>query len=344
MIYPLFLFASLPTTSNYSLQSFSFGSGGSANSSTTTYSIEGETGGNSGNNSSTINTTLKPGFIQSQQANVPKILTLDNGGGIFYNKLHFVLDNQSNPTDALFLISVSTDNFVSNITYLQPDGTLSSSLLLSDYQSYASFGGAAGSYIIGLNPSTTYYVRALATNGQFAESGFGPISSQTTAPPTLSFSLDTSTQSTGPYVVSLGDLLSGQIVTSTQTINTSISTNGASGGNIYVSSLYGGLHSPSSNYTITSTSGDLTSLSEGYGAQATSAISSTGGPLLIESPFNSSGTAVGGLSQIMQSVFSSNNPLSGGVGQLILKAKSASTDVSSTDYQDVLTFVASANF
>ena len=341
---PLLLFATFPSTTNYSLQSFSFGSGGVANSATTTYSIEAQTGGNSGGVSSTSNDSVKPGFIQVEQANEPKILSIDNGSGLYYNKLHFVLDNQSNPSDSLFLISVSTDNFVSNITYLQPDGTLSSSLLLTDYQTYVSFGGATGSYIIGLNPSTTYYVRALATNGKFTESGFGPTVSQATAAPSLTFSLDTSTQVSGPYSVSLGNLLSGQIVTSTQMINASISTNGASGGDVYISSLYGGLHSPSSNYTISSTSGDLSVLSEGYGAQAIGASSSSGGPLLIESPFNSTGSSVGGLSQIMQSIFSSNTPLSSGVGQLVLKAKSASTDVSSSDYQDVLTFVASANF
>ena len=344
VLIPLSIFASFPATTNYSLQSYSFGSGGSAGSATATYSLEGETGGNSGQSTSTINTTLKPGFIQTQQANVPQIATLDNGSGLFYNKLHFVLDNQSNPTDALFLVSVSTDNFTSNITYLQPDGTLSSSLLLSDYQTYTAFGGVTGSYIIGLTPSTTYYVRALATNGQFTESQYGPAASQATAAPTLSFSLTTSTQSVGPYSVDLGSLLSGQITTSTQTINTNITTNGASGGDVYVSSLYGGLHSPSTSYTINSSSGDLSLSPDGYGAQATSTSTSSGGPLNIVGPFNVSGNSVGALSQIMQSIFSSSSPLGGGVGQLVLKAKSSSTDVSSTDYQDILTFVAAGNF
>ncbi len=341
---PFIFFASFPTTTNYSLQSYSFGSGSVVNSSTTTYAIEGNTGSNSGQSTSTINTTIKPGFIQTQQANVPVISTLDNGGGLYYNKLHFVVDNQANPTDALYLISVSTDNFVSNIAYLQTDGTLSSTLLLSDYQSYGVLGGASGSLIVGLNPSTTYYVRALATAGKFTESNFGPISSVATVAPILNFSLDTSTQPAAPFSVNLGSLNAGQIVTSSQTINTSISTNGASGGNVYISSQYGGLHSPSTNYTINSTSNDLATVPEDYGAQVANITVGSGGPLNSVNPYNTTGTQVGAVSQSMHSLYSSLNPINNGNGQLVLKAKTASTDTAATDYQDVLTFVASGNY
>src|SRR5437868_14541382 len=84
------LFAALPSTSNYELNSYGFGSGGTANSGTANYSLEGITGEISSQPESTSNFTAQPGFIQTQQANVPKI-TLSNPSS-YYDKLKFVID------------------------------------------------------------------------------------------------------------------------------------------------------------------------------------------------------------------------------------------------------------
>jgi hypothetical protein len=142
--------ATLPTTSNYTLNSYGFGSGGTASTKTTTYALNGLSGELNGQPTSTTNNGGQPGFVQTEHANVPKLSDLDNNAGIYYNKLHFIIDNQNNPTDATFLISVSTDNFASVTDYLQPDGTLSTTLSTSDYQTYTAWGGSSGSFIIGL--------------------------------------------------------------------------------------------------------------------------------------------------------------------------------------------------
>ncbi|MDB5170328.1 MAG: hypothetical protein JWO35_22, partial [Candidatus Saccharibacteria bacterium] len=84
------VFAALPATSNYRLNSYGFGSGGTAKSSTATYSLEGISGELSGQSASTATASTKPGFVESQQANVPKLVSIDNNGGQYYNKLHFV--------------------------------------------------------------------------------------------------------------------------------------------------------------------------------------------------------------------------------------------------------------
>jgi hypothetical protein len=340
----LTLFGVLPSTSNYRLNSYGFGSGGTANSSTATYSLEGSTGQLSGAPASTANAQTKPGYIQTQQANVPKLVSLDNNGGQYYNKLHFIIDNQNNPSDAKFLIAVSTDNFVSNIRYLQADGTLSSTLSTSQYQTYSAWGGASGSVIIGLLPSTTYSVKLRATQGKFTESAYGPITSQATAAPTLTFDLTTSTQSVPPFSVSLGTLTAGSINTTAQTINTSFSTNGTTGGNVYLSGQYGGLKSTSTGYQINAVSSDLSSLSEGFGAQNSSVGQTSGGPYSVVSPYNGSGSIVGIISGTARSLYTSNNPVTAGLGTLILKAKSTTTSIAANDYQEVLTFVAAANF
>jgi hypothetical protein len=337
-------FGALPSTTNYKLNSYGFGSGGTAGSSTATYSLEGTTGELSGAPSSTATATSKPGYIETQQANVPKLASLDNNGGQYYNKLHFVIDNQGNPTDAKFLISVSTDSFASDIRYVQTDGTLTSTLSTAHYQTYSAWGGAGGSLIIGLLPSTTYQVRLRATQGQFSESAYGPITAQATAAPTLTFSLVTSTQAVPPFSVNFGTLTAGNIATTAETINTTFSTNGTTGGNVYLAGLNGGLKSTSTGAQINAVSNDLTSLSNGFGAQNSSVGQSSGGPYTVVSPYNVSGNNVGIVGGTTRSLYTSSSPVTGGSGVLILKAKSQSIDVSASDYQEVLTFVAAANF
>ncbi len=338
------LFAVLPATSNYQLQSYGFGSGGTAKSQTATYSLEGTAGELSGQSSSTSNTTVKPGFIQAQQANVPKLASIDNNGGLYYNKLHFVIDKQNNPSDATFLIAVSADNFAADTRYLQPDGTLSSTLSLTDYQTYSAWGSSGGSLIIGLLPSTTYSVKLKATQGTFTESAYGPVSSQATAAPSITFSLETSSQVLPPYTVSLGTLNAGAIATTADTINTSLTTNGTSGGDVYIRGQNGGLKSSSTGYQISALSNDLSSVSEGFGAQNSSVGQASGGPFTVRSPYNTSGTNVGIIDTIVRSLYSSTAPVTAGSGVLVLKAKSAATDAAATDYREILTFVAAGNF
>ena len=340
----LLLFAALPATSNYKLDSFGFGSGGSANTHTTTYSLEGISGEAGGQTGLTTNTGGQPGYVETQQANVPKI-TLDNNSGQYYNKLHFVIDTQNNPTDATYLIAVSTDNFASNLTYVNPlDGTLTSILSTSDYATYGSWGGSSGSMMIGLTPGTTYYVKVRATQGKFTESPYGPVVNQATASPTLTFSLQTSAGPTPPYSVSIGSLTAGTVNTGAQTINTTMSTNGASGGNVYITGLNGGLFSTSQAHKISSVSNDLSSIGDGFGAQNSSVSQTSGGPYSVVSPYNGSGNNVGIIDSTTRSLYTSGNPVTSGSGVLSLLAKAASTDVAASDYQEVLTFTAAANF
>lgn len=351
MLIGMSLLATLPATSNYQLNSYGFGSGGTGGSGTATYSLEGQSGDLSAPDSTASGSQYKtkPGFIQTQQANVPKIASLDNGSGLYYNKLNFVLDPQGNPSDATFLIAVSTDNFVSDDKYLQPDGTLSPTLTPSDYQTYADWGSSSGSSIIGLLPGTTYYVRARATQGLYSESAFGPSASQATANPTLTFALTTTSESSPPFSVNIGTLEDGVVTSAPDDINVSLSTNGASGGDIYVSGKNGGLLSGSTGFKIASSSTDLATASDGFGAWSSSASQASGGPFTALSHYaagscSGSSCDVGIIGTIMRSLYTTGGPVSGGSGTLSLSAKASRTDVAASDYQEVLTFVAAANF
>jgi hypothetical protein len=332
----LLFFAALPATTNYQLNSYGFGTGGTANSSTTTYSLEGITGEVSGTKSSTTTYSVKPGFIETEQANAPKLSALDNGSGVYYNKLHFVIDQQSNPTDALYALSISTDNFSSDIRYVKSDMTVGSSLVVADYQTYAAFGGGTGASIIGLLPNTTYYVRVKATQGKFTESGYGPSSNATTAGAQLSFSMSTNS-------VAMGSLLASTVITGNQPVTVSFATNAASGGDIYISGQNGGLASLRTGTTITSASADLSGAQNGFGAQVTS-ISATTGSFNKVSPYDLGTNNVGVMNSVIRRIMTASGPVTGGSGSVNFKAKSASSDPAANDYTERSTMLASANF
>src|SRR5581483_3702944 len=140
----LSFFAVLLSTNNYSLQSYGFGSGGTAGSSTPNYSLEGITGEASSGTDSTATYSLKPGYIQTQQANVPKV-TLTNPSN-YYDKLKFVIDQQNNPSDAKYALQVcigadwSGGSCGGTTMYVKADDTLGSTLSTADYQTYTTWG------------------------------------------------------------------------------------------------------------------------------------------------------------------------------------------------------------
>jgi len=336
------VFASLPTTTNYSLQSYGFGSGGGT-SSTSNYSLEGITGELSGQSASTTNYSALPGFIQTQQANVPKV-TLSNPSN-YYDKLYFDIDQQNNPTDALYAMEISTtSDFSSGNNYVQMDHTIGPTLLLADYQTYSAWTTPSHN-IIGLSGSTTYYLRALATQGEYTQSGWGPSSSAATVAQSVSFCLYTSGSCAGGgNTIAFGNIPVSTITTSPNNIGTDFATNADYGGSVYIYSLNGGLKSASSGYTITSATADLSAVNEGFGAQVTSVSQTSGGPLSSQSPFNNSGNNVGILSATVQILLNSNNPLVGGTAATQLQVKPSSIAAAKSDYSETLTVIAAASF
>jgi len=344
----MLFFAGLPATNNYKLNSYGFGAGGTANSSTANYSLEGTVGEVSGQTATTSNYQAKPGFIETQQANVPKLADFNNGGGTFYNKLRFIIDQQGNPDDAKYALQISTtSNFSSNVNYVKSDLTIGPSLTLADYQTYSAWGGATGSNIIGLAPSTTYYLRVKATQGNFTESGYGPASNATTVGPQLSFDIDIANiddDSDPPYNLNVGNLLAGTVITSSNRIWMDFDTNATGGGYIYIYGQNTGLRSASKNHTIASSNVNLSSAGEGYGAQSASTAQSSGGPLNVIAPYNVSSDNVGIIDTTVRQIFGSSAPIEGGRASLVLKAKSNILTPSSNDYADVITVVASGNF
>lgn len=340
------VFAALPASTNYQLNSYGFGSGGVANATSSNYALEGITGEVDGGIATSSNYKTLPGFVQTQQAHVPTV-TLSNPSS-YYDKLKFVIGQQSNPADATYALQISTtSDFSSNINYVKSDLTIGPTLTLADYQTYSAWGGASGANITGLSTSTTYYLRAKATQGKFTESGYGPSSSAATVGAQLSFDIDissTDSDTSPPYTVALGNLPPGTVTTGSDKVWFDFATNGNSGGKIYIYSLSGGLNSAARAYTITSATGDLASLEEGFGAQSSSVSQSSGGPISAVSPYNATSENVGIINATIREIYTSANPITAGRTSALIKAKSKSITPPATDYAETLTAIASGNF
>lgn len=338
--------AASPASTNYELKDYTFGGGGTQDSDSTNYSIFGVAGETELGQPVSTNYKAGAGLIYTLLSDVPPAPTFTNPAN-YYNKLKLVINEGGNPSDAKYAITISTDNFAADTRYVQNDNTVGATLGLEDWQTYASWGGASGINIIGLLDGTTYYVKVAAKQGNFTETGFGPVASVATVNPNITFDIDvsaTDSDTEPPFAIAFSDLLAGSVVDSPQKIWVDLATNGESGGKVYVYAQNGGLLSAAKSYTITSTTGDLSSLSQGFGAQGSTATQTTGGPLSIESPYNGSSQNVGITNGAIRPIFTSANPISGGRGSFILKAKSSSVTPVASDYGETFTVIASAAY
>ncbi|MEP7162562.1 MAG: hypothetical protein ABI747_02260 [Candidatus Moraniibacteriota bacterium] len=340
-----FLFV-FPASTNFKLKDYNYGGGGVGDSNSSSYRIEGTAGEQ---NATTLNGTtydLGPGLEYTNQANVPPAPTFTNPAN-YYNKLKLVLSTGSNPTDTKFAIAISTDNFASDTRYVQSDNTVGSALGAEDYQTYATWGGAAGFLIIGLLPSTTYTVKGKAIQGRYTETGYGPTASVATVGAKLTFDIDVSasdTETGPPFITNFGSLTPGTVTDSPEKIWVDFDTNAENGGKVYVVASNAGLLSSRASYTISAVTGNLTSLSEGFGAQGSTATESAGGPFAIATAYSLASNNVAMTDTIIRDIFTTSAPITAGRGSFLLKAKSSSITPAASDYTETLTVIASASF
>lgn len=339
---PVLLILVTPVSTNYSLRELDFGAGGGVGQSTN-YSFEGilsEQG--TPLSGTTYNGGLGFGF--TQMAFVPLAPSFSNPAN-YYNRLLLIIDPSNNPSDALYAIAISSDNFTTT-QYVKADQAIGDTLTFTDYQTYASWGGASGFDILGLQPGTTYQVKVKAYHGNFTESPFGPSATASTVNPSLTFDIDianTDISTNPPYQLHIGTLLAGTVLTAADKIWLSLSSNANHGGTIHLVGQNGGLTSPSKSTTIVSNAADLASASQGFGLQGDTL--TTGGSDLSFSPaFDLTADNVAAIPTLYQKLASSTNPLTNARLSLLVKAKSNQNTIASADYQELLTIVASANF
>ncbi|MEX2054583.1 MAG: hypothetical protein WD972_00235 [Candidatus Andersenbacteria bacterium] len=335
----------LPASTNYKLQGFGFGSGGTADSNSTNYRLNAITGEVSDDETASANYVVGPGLNFTQQADVPPAPSFTNPEN-YYDKLLLVIAPGPNPSDALFAVAISDDDFVTT-EYVQSDGTVGATLGSEDYQTYAAWGGGSGENVIGLEADTTYKVKVKAMHGDFTETGYSATATAATVSPQLTFDIDvsaTDTDTSPPYTIALSDLTAGSVITSAEKIWVDLSTNGNSGGTVYVVGSNAGLQSSHTAYTIASASANLTAASEGFGAQGSTATQSSGGPFSIAAAYNLSSENVGVTDTTIRDIFTTANPITAGRGSFLVKAKSSSVTPAAADYTETLTLIAAALF
>lgn len=339
----LFVF---PTSTNYNLRDFSWGGGGTENSSSTNYDIEGTIGEVGSDSLSSNNYQTWPGLLYTQMANVPAAPTVSATGND-YNKLNIIIDNGSNPTDSEFAIAISDDNFVTT-EYVQSDNTVGSTLGAEDWQTYTDWGGGTGEFAVGLEVNTTYYVKVKARQGGFTETPWSAVTSEATDQLTLTFDIDvdsSDTETATPYILDFGSLAPSTVTTTSDKVWIDVSSNASGGGIVYVYSTNSGLYSDTTAHTISAVSGNLSSASEGFGLQSSSVAETSGGPLAAVSPYDGTSEVVGTVGSTPSEIYnSSSSPIVDGRGSFVAKAKVSGVTPAAGDYADTLTIIAAGIF
>jgi hypothetical protein len=334
-----------PASTNYQIIDYGFGAGGTVNSNSTNYALQGTLGEIEMASMSSANYMVWPGLTYTLQPNVPPSPTFTNPSS-YYNKLHIIINQGNNSTDVTYAIAISTDNFASDIKYLKADTTLGTNPV---WQSYAAWNSATGVDAIGLTAGTTYYARVAASRGTFTQGRLGPAANATTVNPTFSFNLQTTSQSTPPFGVSIGTMApGGAIITSPDTVTTTISTNAGNGALVYIYGVNAGLKSAkANNYLLVTVPAktDLSALTEGYGAQGSSVGQTSGGPMKLDSPYDGTSNTVGVVDvSKRQFADSSNAPVTSGTAAFLLKARAKTSTPAAGDYTDTITVLATGSF
>ena len=341
LIVPALLFATSPTSTNFTLKAYDFGNGGGSTSSTS-YSLNAITNGQAGNTVTSTTYLAQPGLASTINANVPPAPSFTNPAN-YYDRLKIVLATGNNPTSTKYAIAISTDNFVTT-QYIRSDDTIGSTLTISNYQTYALWGGASGFTVLGLQANTTYKIKVKAINGTFSETAYGPVATAATVSPSITFAVTTSLSSTPPYSASFTSLPPGSVFAANADPQLALTTNALFGGVIYVNDLNSGLKSTASSYTLPSATADLGAVQKGYGAQVISTSQVSGGPISASTPFNGTLDNVGGLSTNLQPIVTTNSSVTSANATVRLKAKTDITVPSTSDYTDTITFTAAMLF
>ncbi|SRR6266568_3842627 len=187
------VYANLPSSSNYQLQNYSFGAGGTTNSTSSNYGLNAVAGEVEFGQPGSSNFKVGSGLTYLMKANVPGAPTLSTPANN-YDRILFILNTSSNPSDSTYALQISTtSDFSTGVNYIKQDGTVGSTLAATDFKTYTNWGGASGTFVTGLTSNTTYYIRAKARQGNFTESEYSPAASITTNFSSLTFTINNPT-------------------------------------------------------------------------------------------------------------------------------------------------------
>ena len=344
--FPLFTFVfmlALPASSTYQLYEYSFGSG-SANSSAGANSLSSSVGEEGDQSLSDGIYGTQSAFNNTLTIQPPLAPTFENPKN-YYNKLKLTLNTTGYDSTIKYAIAISDDNFTT-VKYVASDYTIGTALSSSNWRTLADW-GASGFLILGLKNSTQYAVKIRAFDVQLGESGFGQSATAATVDPSLVFDIDVSSDGSStepPYAISFSSLPPTQVSEGPKKVWIKFSTNAELGADVYVKGQNGGLVSLSSQYKIASSSTDLATVPEGFGAQAYSTSQTGGGPLQVATAYNLIDGNVGLVDSSMRRIFYCTAPIDAAVGAFALKAKSSPVTPAGNDYSEIFNIIVSGRF
>lgn len=192
ILFPPAAQATNPSSTNYKIQEYGFGAGGTASASSSNFSMFGIAGQVEFGQPFSANFKAGSGLTYTMKASVSAAPTFTNPSNN-YDRLKFTLNTADNPADYQYAIAISTDNFVSDTRYIKSDNTIGNNLSNAEFQTYTAWGGASGAYVTGLDQNTTYTIKVKTRQGSYTEAEYGPTAQASTTIPSLTFSVDSNT-------------------------------------------------------------------------------------------------------------------------------------------------------
>ena len=307
----------------------------------------------------TANTTLRFGSdtISSQyfyQGEMDEILIFNSALSLSeVEDLYKSTRPTGNPSDTLYAIQISEDNFSSDIRYI--DGSTYnpkefSAHNLNDFRTKSQW--ESDTYnILGLSQGTQYYLRIVALHGNFTQTEVGPIETATTAGASSFFDIDiagtsgTSAETNPPFSIAFtgeNSLLAGAgTVVADNLIWMDAETNGFGGFAIIQRGDNGGLYSATKSALIESATGNLDTLNEGFGLQNyyINYNSSSSGTITAMTNYSGSISNVGIVYTEWNKIYDADGPIVDGRMALYLMARANAQKQGATDYNETITFV-----
>jgi hypothetical protein len=277
------------------------------------------------------------------------------GGNGCYDKARFEIEPYANPSDTLYMIEISEDDFVSDVRCVDGSTFHPKTLTSCDINDFRTetYWETEDFNIQGLDPDTQYYIKITALHGDFTQSDFSLVANATTTFPLLFFDIDIATnsgyttESSPPYSVSFtgsDELKPGAAtVTATSLIWLDVDSSSSGGMAVIQRGENGGLYSLTTTETISSTNLDLdSSLAEGFGLQSyyiDYESSAYLGEITAMSNYSGSGNVVGEVSTDPKKIYDGDGPINEGRMGIYLKARAASERSAATDYSELINFV-----
>ena len=276
------------------------------------------------------------------------------GAGGCYNKARFELTPNGNPSDTLYAIAISTDNFTNDIKYI--DGTTfepesAANHNINDFRT-ESYWETEVFNIQGLIANTLYYIRISALSGDFTQSDYSIASSATTGTGNIFFDIDiaptsgTATETSSPYTISFtgnDDLMAGAAATTAPNLVwLDISSNSEGGVAVVQFGKNGGLRSATTTQAITSADANLDTVTEGFGLQSYYIHNDTSGylgDLTAESNYAGNINTVGAVETTANKIYDGDGPIQNGRVAMYLKARASTSRTPATDYSEEIYFI-----